>query len=95
LGWIQGDSREWEPTTNTREPDLPRNIVASIPLTIANQEVFSIPPSVFTIIFQIFSLILGADLRTLTMDVGEDDTLKPWINVNVEPRDQCRHESKK
>jgi hypothetical protein len=32
------------------------------------------------------------DLRTsLTLDVGEDDTLKPWD----QPWDQCEHETRK
>jgi hypothetical protein len=35
-------------------------------------------------------MFFRGDLRTsLTLDVGEDDTLKPWD----QPRDQCEHES--
>jgi hypothetical protein len=41
-------------------------------------------------------LILGADLPTsLTLDVGEDDTLEAWINVNMNPWDQCERETEK
>jgi hypothetical protein len=72
LGW---DSRTAAMNGSlTREVDLGWRIVASTPRTIAKQEVYPIPPSVFTIIVRFFSLILGADLRTnLTLDVGEDD----------------------